>query len=282
MSATRPQIQHWVPQFYLRWFAEPESRVRGKHRVWVLDKEGQQTFKVAVAVKNFCGQRYLYTPEGEDGERDWAMESVLDKLETKAGALWPALIAGDADLADEEVRDLVAEFVASLHLRNVNVFNTIDRAMMLRDKLWGGPSPEALARRGPDRPDPTHSGRFFVHGLRDVPRIAALLKAKRWTVLHADEELLVTSDRPVMFSNKGKRGGPGQPDAVMMLPLSPSRLLVMDGLVEGRGNGHMAFSGTKFLSLNPSIEARALRFVFAHRPVHELMDASAADSGGEE
>lgn len=158
MSAPRPQIQHWVPQFYLRWFAEPASRVRGKHGIWVLDKERRLTPTAPMAVKNVCGKRYLYTPEGEDGERDWAMESVLDKLETKAGALWPALVSGQADLADEGVRDLVAEFVASLHLRNLDIYNTIDKAMMLRDKLWGGPSPEALARRGPDRPDRIREG----------------------------------------------------------------------------------------------------------------------------
>lgn len=38
-SMSKPKSQHWVPRFYLRYFATPETKETSEPRAWIFSKE---------------------------------------------------------------------------------------------------------------------------------------------------------------------------------------------------------------------------------------------------
>ena len=74
-----PRRQHWVPRFYLDYFATPESRDTEEPLVWAFSKEAGDPILISsrqVAAKNF-----LYSPKDQVGKRSPAMEKKLESLE---------------------------------------------------------------------------------------------------------------------------------------------------------------------------------------------------------
>lgn len=228
----KPQIQHWVPRFYLKRFATQGSRTTRNPKVWVTDKAEPQSAPRLASTKRICGQRYLYSPEKPQGERDWAFEERLSHLEDMAANYWEEFCTGELDLSRSDIRTTVAEFISALHLRNKLVFDSIRKVMELRDALFGGPTitsrPSHLA---PDeeRPDPTHPGRHFVQSTKSlIPKLTDAFFSYRWVLLVNSEIPVVTSDVPVTFIDpRGRRSGPGGKDPMAIFPLSPSTLLCM-------------------------------------------------------
>jgi hypothetical protein len=108
---------HWVPCFYLKYFATPETRETSEPQVWILSKdEGGPSL---VNIKKIAQQRYLYSPKTPDGTRSWEMENDLGKYETVMGTLWPMLATDFVELQDDEaVRKGLALFISLLYLRH--------------------------------------------------------------------------------------------------------------------------------------------------------------------
>jgi len=119
--------QHWVPQFYLRYYATPESRGSKQPKVWILSKDEADGNEKLTSVRNVCGQRYLYSPILETGERDWALEDLLNELESGLGGVWPALADNYVALNDPHVRRGLALFLAVTHLRNPDMRAQVER-----------------------------------------------------------------------------------------------------------------------------------------------------------
>ena len=70
--ANRPKNQHWVPRFYLRNFATPETRTRGKDesQIWMFSNDERDGNERLTNIKNVCTRRYLYSPTDSAGRRD--------------------------------------------------------------------------------------------------------------------------------------------------------------------------------------------------------------------
>jgi len=117
-GVNRPKHQHWVPQFYLRYFATLESRESDQTQVWIFSKEDTDGDETLTNVRNICGKRYLYSPIGDSGERLWHLEKKLENLETTMGVIWPAIAEDFIDLGDSNIRKALSLFVAVMHLRN--------------------------------------------------------------------------------------------------------------------------------------------------------------------
>ena len=271
MKQNNPKQQHWVPQFYLRYFATSDTRDAKYAKVWLWDKESQQCAPDPTSVKKICGQRYLYSPQDADGNRDWGVEHSLDRLETDAGDLWSTLTTAFPKLTDPQLRHTLASFVAIMHLRNVAVFRTIDSIIDLRTRLWGELSPEKLASRKPDQPDPTHSGRFFATLLqRDASRITEIISKMRWRVLCTDDDAFVTTDRPVVFLHGSRRAGPGVPGGFALFPISPRRILLADDQHLQPGEGYQTVPMSVAPSFNNSLREQCIRFLITGRPVNDV------------
>ena len=50
----RPKNQHWVPQFYLRHFATPDSRGNDEAQVWVFSKDEADGDERLTNVNKIC------------------------------------------------------------------------------------------------------------------------------------------------------------------------------------------------------------------------------------
>lgn len=270
MADSKPVIQHWVPQFYLNYFATPATRDSKIPKVCLWDLDTGRSIPGATSSRNVCGQRYLYSPEDVSGVRDWSQESDFERIETEVSLLWPDLLVGRVSTSDSAVRRLLAMFVAAMHLRNVGIFSMIDRAIELREKLFPLTS-EFLANRAATAPDPTHSGRNFAHMLRNgIERISEGLTAKRWAILRTNEEVLITSDRPVAFIKDGHLSVPGKAGGVLYLPLSPSHLLFMDDNITHPGDVVVPWKGPPLQFVNTVTHANALRFLVSHKSLFEF------------
>jgi hypothetical protein len=76
-----PVNLHWVPKFYLRYFATPETRKSKNPQVWVFSKEDNAGNPSLTNIRNICAKRYLYAPVDDRGKRDWTLETKLERLE---------------------------------------------------------------------------------------------------------------------------------------------------------------------------------------------------------
>ena len=262
----RPKIQHWVPRFYLKHFSTKETRSTPNPKVWVINKEKSLSEPELVTTRRICGQRFLYTPEGNDGSRDWSLEEYFSGLESSAAEYWDALSSVQLDLSEPEVRSRVAEFLAALHLRNKFVFDLYKGIMEKRDALFGGPRPtQQIAREeaNDDRPDLTNPGKIFAQSTRDgIPRIQKAFVSYRWVILKCEQNVLVTSDVPVTFIDSiPRRSGPGSKDAKAVFPVSPSTLLYMERR-DGRPETiYREVDGAFLQEFNQVIEYQAEKFV---------------------
>lgn len=262
----RPKNQHWVPRFYLKHFATPETRGGSNPQVWFIDKTKAHSQPELASTKRICGQNYLYTPVSRGGDRDWSFEEYLSRIEGIAAGYWHELATGRLDLSDFDVRSQVAEFLAALHLRNKLVFDLNKGIMEKRDALFGGPTLDKThSATEPDeaRPDPTHPGRFFVQSTRrNIPRIKKTFFSYRWTLLACKLPVLVTSDAPVTFINSiRRRSGPGSKNAKAVFPISPSTMLYIENSDAGPETMCQEVDADYLEGMNPLIEHFAERFV---------------------
>src|SRR5690349_15322055 len=104
MKTPRPVNQHWIPQFYLRRFATADSLRSRRPKVWIFSKHSDGGDPALTNVRNVCAWRYLYSPRGDDGQRDWNLEVKLGDLETTLAQIWPAVSSDFLDLGDASVR----------------------------------------------------------------------------------------------------------------------------------------------------------------------------------
>ena len=85
-----PKRQHWVPCFYLRYFATQETRTSRQPKAWVLSKrEGDP---MLTSIRNVAHQRYLYSPRDEAGKLLWDLESKFADYEgliNRCGSVLP-------------------------------------------------------------------------------------------------------------------------------------------------------------------------------------------------
>lgn len=228
----KPKNQHWVPRFYLKHFATPDTRDTPNPKVCVIDKKGNIPEPRLTSTKEICGQRYLYTPKNPDGNRDWSFEGFLGELEHSAAGYWEALAQGQLNLLEPNTRTRVAEFLAALHLRNKLVFDLTKSIMRNRDALFGGPqSTERPKHLSPleEAPDPANPARFFVQSSRNnIPRITKTIASYDWLILRSKSDVLLTSDIPFAFINSNhRRTGPGSKNAEAIFPVTPRTLLYM-------------------------------------------------------
>ena len=71
-----PKQQHWVPRFYLRFFATPETAGGDEPQVWLLSKD--EGDPILANVKKVAAQRYLYSPRDERGSRCYKQDKCAN------------------------------------------------------------------------------------------------------------------------------------------------------------------------------------------------------------
>ena len=112
---TLPRRQHWVPRFYLRFFATPETIEGDDPQVWLLSKD--EGDPVLTNVKNVAARRYLYSPKDERGDRVAELENELADYESVVSRICPQLASDfvdlDGDRSPRHPDEVCAEILAT-------------------------------------------------------------------------------------------------------------------------------------------------------------------------
>jgi hypothetical protein len=289
----RSKHQHWVPQFYLRHFATPESRDTDQPQVWIFSKDDADGDETLTNVRNVCGKRYLYSPVGDSEERVWDLDTKLEGLESTMGTMWPSLAEGFVDLADPTLRKGLSLFIAVMHLRNPEIRKAVERIHRNLVELYedipprpdGTPNVESVEIAGETYNLDTNGwneyrawekndhDRFFTHVIEsEATRIADVLMQKRWSVILSEREAFVTTDKPVVLQHQSRRSfGFRTPGVIVSFPLGPKRLLVTDDMHHEPANQYYSLQESAEGAFNLAIWKSGSRFMVTGRPVHHVL-----------
>jgi len=256
-TRNRPVKQHYVPQCYLRQFA---NKYRKAHHVSVFDRKEARTYKnntQAVACQNYFNRIEL------DGMDPDALETAMSQFETNlAEAL--ARINDARNLENEDDRAHLLTLIGLTALRNPDmrknirgIANDVGRmniaARLQSEEIYNASVQEAKAEGAlPDDYSVAYDemkaafegGGFKIIidnnalisiELQLLDHIMPLLHKRGWHLLRAPEGSggFITSDRPfyLMWEDPAMRDGPLAPGLAMMgtdiyFPISPKLAVV--------------------------------------------------------
>lgn len=293
----RPVNQHWVPQFYLREFAIPETRVAKEAYVWIFSRNEDDGIEKKTNIRNICAKRYLYSPRSDSGERDYEVDGMLNDLETILSQMWMDIAWDYVNLADDALRKAVSLFVASMYMRHprnqdngkwlhAQIVDMFEKA----PKNTGGiPNIESLIYKNKEYEidisgwesfkswnNDDHHGFFNQMILAQSMHIAEILMKKRWSVGLIDAEYLITSDKPVSVQHQSRQiFGIGTLGAIITFPLSPTRILIMDDLHQEPCNQYYKIPKEKVGAFNYGIWCEVSRFLITGRPIPDVLSEMA-------
>lgn len=102
--------------------------------------------------------------------------------------------------------------------------------------------------------------------------LAKILLKKRWSVVFADNEHFITSDKPVGVQHRSREVfGIGTTGAVVSFPLSPTRILMMDDQHQEPANQYYPLKPDNVGAFNYGIWHAGARFMVTGRPVTEVL-----------
>ena len=223
-----PIKHHYVPQFYLRQWADASGKLVRYYR------PHKAVVATRTAPKSTGYEEGLYSFEGASPERRNAIEKdfMSPKVDEPAALAMQALIAMDPSKLTDDLRIAWTRFVMSLHVRNPERVEQIRQAAAdgLRQSLRADPE-EYETRRGPGDPptllewaEQNTPGIFDDQGIRLLPDIVqhrptleAIVKM-RWMTVGTAEGFpdLLTGDRPVYMSH-----GVNDERCFIVVPMSP-------------------------------------------------------------
>lgn len=299
----KPRRQHWVPCFYLRYFATPETKETGEPQVWILSKhEGDPAL---TNIRKVANRRYLYSPLTKALDRSWETEEDLAEYESVMARVWPLLATDSVDLhGDQSIRKGLALFVSLLYLRHpqrlvqterihgqiVETFDSIPK------DLDGRPLIEQVEHKGVlrqfDNSDwhqfktsgPEVKKEMFVKGIKqNATYLAEMLMQKRWSVVFSERPVFITTDTPVAMIHPTRDVfGFGTPGTVVSFPLSPTRVLMMDDRHDQPKGRYYPLAETGPGPANMTAWRNCERFMITPRPPDEVCAEMLAWADGEE
>jgi hypothetical protein len=278
--------QHWVPRFYLKHFAIPETVDEINPKVWAWDVNNSNAF--LTGINGICSSRYLYSPKDLNGTRDWNTEDKLASFEYHMSGIWPQLINKMIDFYGwETLRKSVALFISLLILRHPeNLVKTKDihRNMVEIYNLFpkdtqGNPRVSHIEYNGKQIPFDASNFKEYKHSTENdfqkmfvdninkhATDIATLLLTKRWSVLLSERPSFFTCDKPVLIKNaNNNQAGIMSSGTSIMFPICPSKLLILDDMHDQPKGQYYPLKGNDASSYNWFLVKNANKFVFSPR-----------------
>lgn len=289
-----PVRQHWVPQFYLRYFATPETQDRKYPQVWIFSKDKEDSEPKLTSIRKICASSNLYSPFNDDGNRDYGMEKRLGNIEHLLAQIWPALASGFVDFeSDKAVKKGIALFLATMHLRNPSSKKKGERIHkqiveshnQLPKDQEGRPEIDAIEINGEvhdvdtsdwfkykdwEKNDHHH---FFADSIKEQAiYLSEILLQKRWSVIVSESPVFITSDNPLSMHHSTKEVfGFGTQGTVINFPLSPTRLLVLDDMHNEPAGQYYPLIDENIGSINLLTWRGCNKFMVSHRDTYEIL-----------
>lgn len=238
---------HWVPRAYLRDFAANEDRTK----IWRFSKKsGDPELK---PIKKVAVRHHLYvTRDAATAKRDDSFERKLSHIEGWfADPVWRELQTEILDLSWKELRMLVSlvvsvmylrtpvhyEYVKEFHRKIVRTVEGLDRVptrLRLDDREHRVDPESWPAYRDASEDD---LKKLWISQMNGATEYAEILMGMRWSMLLADAPTFITSDNPVTIVHPSLRfRGLSNPETLVLFPICPQRILVMDHRHEGAAN----------------------------------------------
>ena len=294
-----PKQQHWVPRFYLRFFATPETAEKDDPKVWLLSKD--EGDPLLTNVKNVANSHYLYSPKDEKGQRCGELESRFADLEGLMTSIWPLLANGFVDLhEDQSIRKGLALFVSLLYLRHplrrtqveklhshmVTLFESLPK------DINGNPAVGEVKHKGVIREfdasgwtqykssGPEKKKELFVDSIKqNATYLAEILLQKRWSVIFSERPVFITTDNPVVMLHATKQVfGFTTSGTVVSFPLSPTRVLMMDDRLDQPSGRYYPLAETGLGQANGIAWRNCERFMVSPRHPDEVCTEILADA----
>ncbi len=234
MSSKKPNGRHhFVPQFYLRQWADENEKV------WQYGFDGRPP--IHVGIKNIAFERGLYTHPAKDKVTPLKTEDDLAEIESGYAEIWPGIIDRAMNI---QTRHNIARFIALMFIRHPQRRETVRMMNETWREIVQGLATEAEVEitaegrvgkiRVQDVLDETKNefvGSGFLKQMREtLEHIAKTLMARRWGIVFSEKPAFVTSDCPVVLdrgSCQRQVFGFRTPDTLILFPCSPTRLLVI-------------------------------------------------------
>jgi len=214
---------HYVPQFYLRGFAEPSDKL-----LWVYEKSVGRKFQTQI--KNIANITKFYSPEVEQylaNTIEGPANTILDKIRKRRqisendkrilaeymAVMWKRV--PQAKQRFEEMTPRLAHKLSEEFDRDLNVISTQEPAKATFIERRKAEIQEILDRFTEDPPE-----EIWLDNIppQRTPRIVAAIRAMRWTLLTFDEApAFLTCDNPVFYFASI---GVGKPESEITFPIS--------------------------------------------------------------
>lgn len=279
---------HWVPQAYLRDFAANESRAK----IWRFSKmSGDPELK---RIDKVTVRHHLYVPcDAATQERDDSFEQKLSQLERWFGdPVWRKLNTDTLDLGWKQLRMLVSLMVSVMYLRtplhyehfrathrkivtNIEKFGQIPTSLEWLDQVG-----EIDPKSWPSYRDASENDlkRLWIAQMNDATKYAETLMRMRWSMLLADTQVFITSDNPVTIVHPSLSfRGLADPETIILFPINPQRILIMDHRHKEPANQYYALVGNG-TAQNVLIWRNAMEYMFSHQDTDNVCRAMVADA----
>jgi hypothetical protein len=133
---SKPKNQHIIPQCYLKQFVDPNTPASQEPYVWIFDRGSRRGKKKAP--KNILTETDLYTFNGRDGAKNYALERNLSQIESDYASVFEKKISRKVPLAPSDHLVLCA-FVAAMLQRTIkqkeNIESVFDRLIATTEKM---------------------------------------------------------------------------------------------------------------------------------------------------
>ena len=288
----KPISQHWVPRFYLRYFATAETRESTNPQVWIFSKDGGDP--LLTSTKNVAASRYLYSPPNQHGDRDWTQEEKLNKLETLLSRIWPELATDYLDLGSTSLRKGLSLFMAtlmlrhpkriddiqSLHKRMVDTFDSVEKdhngnpkvkQVAIGSKVIDIDSSRYQEYRQQTEVD--HQRSLVEYLSTGALELAEIMLTKRWSMLISENPGFITTDNPFTYVNRDvsrSTYGINSQGTIIMFAISPTRILHLDDMHSEPNNQYYPLKNNDFATMNYLLWRNASRFMISHRHTDEV------------
>jgi len=228
---SNPTKQHYVPQCYLREFADPNMLSGGEPFIWIFDRDGKNRRKDKI--KNVLASNDLYTLKIK-GQKNYSIEETLANLEGKYTEVFRSKIKNKIPLNEKE-HIILCAFVSVMFQRTLRHKDNLER--FLNELIEHAEDLETTHNAPHKQSEELKRYKEDLHKLsvvRSLPDITGLLMKMSVAFLCAEGGAkFITSDDPCNLFNPDLQWqrfySPGlvQKNIQVTLPLSPNIMLCM-------------------------------------------------------